>query len=108
MNFSDLIKQIRKESGLTQSQLATVLGVSTVLIAMIETGQKPASKNMVVRLAKALNVHPLSLAPSLFFDIDGRKNKLSGVEKSLIDLGMKLQEKLIKEKSGILKTYALT
>ena len=101
--FPELLKKIREESNLTQEQLATVLGVSEVLITMVETGQKQVSRNLVVRLAQALKVTPNSITP-FFFDISESKN-LTWIEKQLIKLGEKLQIDLIKNKTKNLKQY---
>lgn len=102
-NFQNLLKQIRKEGDLTQEELARALDVSTVLISMIETGQKEVSKNFVGKLAEKLDVHPSSIAPFVFTgDAD---TNLSGVEKKLISVGEQLQAYLIKTKSKRLKKY---
>lgn len=103
-NFQDLLKQIRKEGDLTQEELAKVLNVSTILISMLETGQKEASKNFIERLAEKLGVHPSSIAPFVFSEENIKD--LSGVEKKLISLGEQLQNYLIKTKSRRLKKYA--
>ena len=103
-NFQDLLKQIRKESDLTQEELARVLDVSTILISMLETGQKDVSKNFIEKLAKKLNVHPSSIAPFVF--TGDKKTKLSGIEKQMILISEKLQTYLIKIKAKNLKQYA--
>ncbi len=89
--FPELLKRIRDESDLTQEELASALGVSTVLIAMIETGQKEASKAFIVKLAEKLGVHPGSITPFLF--ANEKAEKLSGIERTLVSLGEKLQIK---------------
>jgi len=68
INFPELLKKIRQKSELTQGQMAEVLNVSKVLVAMVETGQKPVSKKIVIRLAEVLEISPLSLMPTFFFD----------------------------------------
>ncbi len=102
--FPQLLKRIREESKLTQDQLATALGVSEVLITMLETGQKEVSKNFVVRLAEALKVSPNSITPFIF-DVNDSRN-LSGIESQLIKLGERLQTYLIQNKAKNLKKYA--
>jgi transcriptional regulator with XRE-family HTH domain len=107
INSQDLIKKIRKESGLTQDQLACALKVSKVLIAMIETGQKPISKKMVIKLAEVLNISPFSLEFSLFSNKENPKNQyLSPVELRLLKIGEKLQIQLITYGAKNLKKYA--
>jgi transcriptional regulator with XRE-family HTH domain len=105
-NFQDLLKQIRKEGNLTQEELARALDVSTILISMIETGQKEVSKNFVEKLAERLDVRPSSIAPFVFVDDDVAN--LPALEKKLISLGEQLQTYLIKTKSKRLKKYVET
>lgn len=104
-SFPDLIKKIRDESGLTQKEFASILGVSTILIAMIESGQKEVSKNFILKLANKLKISPSSITPFLFLDKNSNNKKISQIEKSLIDLGEKLQNFLIKKKAKNLKKY---
>jgi len=102
-NFQDLLKQIRKEGDLTQKELAHALDVSTILISMIETGQKEVSKNFVEKLAEKLDVHPSSIAPFVFTEEEAVN--LSGIEKKLISVSEQLQTYLIKTKSKRLKKH---
>ena len=103
--FPELLKQIREEGSLTQSDLAHVLDVSTVLISMIETGQKDVSKNFVVKLADKLGVRPSSIMPFVLADDYMSSQGLSSPEKALIEVGAKLQAYLIKVRSKQLKRY---
>ncbi len=104
-SFSNLLRKIREEGDLTQEELARAIDVSTVLISMIETGQKEASKNFVMKLADKLEVRPNSILPFVFTDNEA-SHHITGVEQVLIDAGEKLQEHLIKVKSKKLKQYA--
>lgn len=103
--FPDLIKRIREKANLTQGELAGVLSVSTVLIAMIETGQKPVSKNFIERLAKKMDVHPSSITPFIFSGDEFMTEKLSLLEKSLLKIGESLQDYLINTKSVKLREH---
>ncbi len=105
-SFPNLIKKIREASGLTQKEFAKILSVSTVLISMVETGQKEVSRNLITRLANKLKVHPSSITPFLFTDENLNSKNLSTLEKTIIDLGEKLQIFLIEKKSNNLKKYA--
>ncbi len=104
-NFPDLLKKIRDESGLTQEEFAKALNVSTVLISMVETGQKKVSKNFILKIADRLGVHPSSIVPFLFADETNGQQKISSLEKSIVSLGEKLQDYLIRVKSKKLKQY---
>ena len=101
--FPDLIKQIRKESNLTQNEFAKRIGVSTVLISMIETGQKNVSKSLVKKLSTKLGVHPSVLAPFVFTENIKSSPPLSTLEKQLLEVGTKMQLHLIKVKSKNLR-----
>lgn len=100
-----LLKKIRKESDLTQEELASVLSVSTVLISMIETGQKEVSKSFIIKLAKKLEVNPSSITPFIFLSNNYKNKDISEIEKKFISIGEKLQLYLIKNKSRKLKKY---
>lgn len=97
--FPELLKEIRHETGLTQSALAEKLGVSTVLIAMLETSQKEPTKKFVNNLAEKMNVMPQSIIPFVYSVNKYNENNMSKLEKQLIKLGMKLQSELVKKKA---------
>lgn len=101
-DFPELLKNIRKETRLTQSALASKLGVSAVLIAMIESGQKEPSKKFVEILAVKMDVSPRAIIPFIY-----ASNKYiddSPFEKRLSQFGMSLQKQLISKKAkNILK-----
>lgn len=103
--FPELIRQIRDEADLTQTELAKKLGVSAVLIAMVETGQKEASKKLLLKLAKALDVHPVSITPFMFITNESTEN-ISKAEQFFINAGEKMQTILIKNRAKKLKNYA--
>ena len=104
--FPVLIKKIRDEAGLTQPEFAKELGVSAVLIAMVETGQKEVSKNLLLKLAERLDVHPSSITPFLFADQNSPLPAVSGVEKMFLNWGEKMQTFLIKDRASRLKKKA--
>lgn len=66
--FPERIKQLRKEAGLSQKQLADLVGVSKAAVSCWETGARgvPAGDNLV-RLAEILG-----LDPSEVMKMDGR------------------------------------
>jgi len=97
------LKQLRKTCALTQPELAELMGVSTVLISMIESGQKTASIKFVNQLAETLGVHPGAIAPLAFAGQDSANGRRSPIEQKLIDLGQKLQQQLIEKKAKELR-----
>ncbi|HEY4831265.1 MAG TPA: helix-turn-helix transcriptional regulator [Waddliaceae bacterium] len=104
--FPELLKKIREENNLTQAEFAKALDVSAVLIAMVETGQKEVSKNLVTKLAELMDVHPFSITPFLFITENADNQKFSGIEKSLVQWGEKMQKLLIKNRVKKFKQYA--
>lgn len=60
--FPERLRQLRKNAGLSQRQLANFVGVSTGTVSNWETGSRefPASNNLV-KLAEALGVDPVEV-----------------------------------------------
>ena len=105
-SFPELIKEIRDAASLTQAEFGNTLGVSTILISMIETGQKEVSKSFLLKLAERMEVHPASITPFLFIDSNVPFTATSGVERSVATWGEKMQKMLIKQRAKKLKAYA--
>jgi len=101
-----LIKKLREVSNLTQKEFAGILGVSTVLVSMIEVDQKEVSKNFILKLSNKLKINPSSMTPFLYIYKDIDNKNISEIEKKFIDLGEKLQDYLINKKAKNLKKYA--
>src|SRR4029078_4734025 len=59
-----LIRDARKHRGLTQTQLATVLGTSQSAVHRIEAGNQNLSLDMVNRIPAALDAPIISFGPS--------------------------------------------
>lgn len=57
------IKEIRKKRGLTQVQLAQLLGVTQGAVQKLETGENDLTGKMLKKLATILNVEPWELLP---------------------------------------------
>jgi len=105
-SFPELIKKIRTKAELTQAEFAHAIGVSPVLIAMVESGQKEVSKKLLLQLSAALKVHPASVTPFLYGDESHQSEPLSVVEKQLLKVGVKLQDHLINDRAKLLKKNA--
>lgn len=56
MAIGDRIKALRKERGLTQSDLANAMGVTASMIGQYETGVRTPKHETIERIAKALSV----------------------------------------------------
>ena len=104
--FPELIKKIREEADLTQEQLGKALGVSTVLISMIETNQKEVSKKFLITLADKMQVHPASITPFLFINENEPARRHTKIEQHLAKWGEEMQDLLIKNRAKLLKSHA--
>jgi transcriptional regulator with XRE-family HTH domain len=60
--FPERLRQLRKDAGLSQRQLANFVGVSTTAVSSWETGSRefPAGNNLV-RLAEAIGLDPVEV-----------------------------------------------
>ena len=95
LTFPTLLKKIRSASKMNQQEMADTLGVSKVLIAMLESDMKEPSKKFTAKLAELLKVHPLTLMPFIVLKEGEEYNELSAIEKNFIQSGVKLQDYLI-------------
>ena len=57
------IRELRKERGLTQVELAKILGVTQNAIYKLETGESDLNTKWMEKLSSALNVKPYELLP---------------------------------------------
>jgi transcriptional regulator with XRE-family HTH domain len=106
--FPELIRKIRDKAELTQAEFAEALGISTILVTMIETGKKEVSKKLLVKLAEKMNVHPASITPFLFINEGYSFKNPSTTERLLIKWGEKMQNLLIEDRALLLKKYVKT
>ncbi len=63
MGIGSIIKQKRKEAGLTQEALAQKVGCATITIRQYESGKREPNVSMLHNLATALNVGIFDLLP---------------------------------------------
>ena len=63
-NRRDIMKKIRKKKGLTQIEIANLLGVKQSTVAMWETGKSIPGTNTLIKLADILDVDMRTLAES--------------------------------------------
>lgn len=55
MDIGKIIKELRKEAGLSQTQLAKMVGYSQSVITKWENGESEPNAKAIVKLAKALD-----------------------------------------------------
>nr|DAH43182.1 MAG TPA: Repressor protein CI [Caudoviricetes sp.] len=56
MDFSQIVKQLRLERGMTQQELANMVGLTKVTISQYETGKRKPSFEMIEALADVFHV----------------------------------------------------
>lgn len=56
MEFKDIVRQLRKERGMTQQELADMIGLTKVTISQYETGKRKPSFEMIEALADVFHV----------------------------------------------------
>jgi len=76
MNTSDLIRAARKQSGLSQQELANRLGVSQAMIGQYERGIRNPKYGTLIRIAEILRINVKELMPEIVFsgELSGNGN----------------------------------
>jgi len=59
--FAQVLKQLRRERGLTQEQLAEASGCHRAHVSFLERGLRSPTLNMIFQLAAALDVSPTEI-----------------------------------------------
>lgn len=57
----ETLKLVRERTGLSKAELATLAGIDRTLITRIESGERTATPNVIVRLAAALQCSQIAL-----------------------------------------------
>lgn len=89
--FSERVKKVRNEAGLTQKELAQILQLSIGTIAMWETGKREPKLETMVHLSKTLNT---SVDYLLGLSEDEMPQTIERIE-SNEDSGLKVQAEVI-------------
>jgi len=76
MEFSERLKTLRKEAGLTQVDVAEKLGISQPAYASWERGVKKPTQDNLVKIAQVLNV----LVDYLVGNSDNTEDELDNIE----------------------------
>lgn len=81
------IRELRKERGLTQVELAKILGVTQNAIYKLETGESDLNTKWMEKLSSALNVKPYELLP-----IEWQPQPISKEEEQILALFRKKEQ----------------
>lgn len=73
--FSIVLRRIRIEKNLSQEELAARLNVSRSYISYLESGRRYPSIEMLIALAKALEIKPGALIDSIAEHLDSGRAK---------------------------------
>ena len=88
MNIGDSIKQFRKKRGLSQKDLAKMVGISPNALCSIEKNYSFPSRNTVKAICKALDISAALLLFASITDEDVPKEKMQvfkALQKPLIE-----------------------
>lgn len=61
LEFGKVLRKVRKESGITQEQLALAGGIDRTFVSMIERGERQPTIRVLFKLAAAMNVSAAQL-----------------------------------------------
>ena len=112
-SFGKLIRKYRKESGLTQGELAKKLGYAdNTAISHIELGKRDISRSTVTKFGEVLGVDPSILLDALDSKTKYQSSGLSEDEQNIIDIYRKLskdgQKKMIEQIETAIKIEAFS
>ncbi|MDE6888882.1 MAG: helix-turn-helix domain-containing protein [Eubacterium sp.] len=88
-NFSEILKDLRKRSGLTQQQLGELMGKSKSIVSYYELQERSPSPNALVKLAAIFHVstdYLLGVDPARRLDVTELTEEDVTTVSSLIDL----------------------
>lgn len=61
LEIHDVLRNLREKKGLTQTELARLMGISRDTVARIETASQKLTVDYLLRFAGALNMHPVDI-----------------------------------------------
>ena len=97
MTFADRLKEVRKDAGLTQTELAKELGVSTGSVAMWETEKRNPDYEMLNKISEFFNK---KIDYVLGFSEDSSPRNPKGGSKSFV-INIEVEE----SQANVLKQY---
>ena len=88
VEFGNRLKKLRKQHGLTQKQLASMIDVQNSIISFYEVGDRLPSPTMIIKLAATLHVstdYLLGVEKGETVDISGLTETDKYLVKSLVE-----------------------
>ena len=96
MQFSDNIRRLRIERGLTQTQLAAILGVNKSIISAYENQDRLPSLNILVKLSAEFGVpmeQLLGIIKKRTIDVSRLTNEQTALVSEIVDQFKQLNKK---------------
>ena len=88
VEFSERLRQLRKENKLTQAELGTLIGVKHSIISLYELGERIPSPAVIKKLAATLHVsadYLLGIEKHPSIDVSGLDESDIALVRSLVD-----------------------
>ena len=88
VEFSEKLRQLRKENKLTQAELGTLIGVKHSIISLYELGERIPSPAVIKKLAATLHVsadYLLGIEKQPSIDVSGLDESDLALVRSLVD-----------------------
>ena len=88
VEFGSKLRQLRKEKGLTQMQLASMIGVKNSVISFYEMGDRVPSPEVIKKLAVSLHVssdYLLGIEKNESIDVSGLEEHDKALIRALVD-----------------------
>jgi len=88
VEFAEKLRQLRKEYGLTQAELASMIGVKNSVISFYEMGDRVPSPKIIKKLAATLHVsadYLLGIEKQPSIDVSGLDESDIALVRSLVD-----------------------
>jgi transcriptional regulator with XRE-family HTH domain len=63
--FAEVLKEVRRESGISQDQLARMANLDRTFISLLERGLRQPSLKSIFQIASALNLEPDTLVTKI-------------------------------------------
>ena len=87
-SFGEKLRDLRKQKGLTQAQLASLIGVKNSVISFYELSERVPSPEVIIKLAAALHVssdYLLGIEKSVSVNVSGLTEDDIKLVRSLVD-----------------------
>jgi transcriptional regulator with XRE-family HTH domain len=66
--FGERVRELREKAGMTQEKLAQASDLTTSFVSTVERGQKMASLNTILKLARGLRIDATELLSGFSYD----------------------------------------